>query len=134
MGRPCISLDNQHLLTHCRYDPPPGQRLSRYLTCALIRYLFSNASRYLITSFHTLPPANRALTEVFPPLIKQKLMEYQPTTGDHALVYLRGDNLARLIKQLKQSRRTFLIYGLGEQPSNGNLFLRKPQRISSFMI
>jgi len=125
MGRPCVSIDNQHLLTHCRYDPPPGQRLSRYLTCALIRYLFSNASRYLVTSFHSLPPINRALTEVFPPLIKQKLQEYQPTTGDHALVYLRGDNLARLIKQLKQSKRTFLIYGLGEKPPNGNLFFKK---------
>jgi uncharacterized protein (TIGR00661 family) len=125
MGRPCVSLDNQHLLTHCRYDPPPGQRLNRYLTCALIRYLFSNASRYLVTSFHALPPANRALTEVFPPLIKQKLLQYQPTTGDHALVYLRGDNLARLIKQLEQSKRTFVIYGLGEKPPNGNLLFKK---------
>ena len=125
MGRPCISLDNQHLLTHCRYNPPPGQWFNRYLTCALIRYLFSNASRYLVTSFHALPPANRALTEVFPPLIKQKLQGYQPSLGDHALVYLRGDNLARLIKQLKQSRRPFLIYGLGEKPPNGNLLFKK---------
>jgi uncharacterized protein (TIGR00661 family) len=125
MGRPCVSIDNQHLLTHCRYDPPSGQRLSRFLTCALIHYLFSNASRYLVTSFHSLPPVNRALTEVFPPLIKQKLQEYQPTIGDHALVYLRGDNLARLIKQLKQSQRTFVIYGLGEKPPNGNLVFKK---------
>jgi uncharacterized protein (TIGR00661 family) len=125
MGRPCVSLDNQHLLTHCRYDPPPGQRLNRYLTCALIRYLFSNASRYLVTSFHTLPPANRTLTEVFPPLIKQKLREYQPSPGDHAIVYLRGDNLARLIKQLKQSKRTFVVYGLGEKPPDGNLIFKK---------
>jgi uncharacterized protein (TIGR00661 family) len=125
MGRPCVSLDNQHLLTHCRYTPPPGQWFNRYLTCSLIRYLFSNASRYLITSFHFLPPVNRALTEVFPPLIKQKLQAYQPTTGEHALVYLRGDNLARLIKQLKQSKRTFLIYGLGEKPADGNLLFKK---------
>jgi len=125
MGRPCVSLDNQHLLTHCCYDPPPGQRLNRYLTCALIRYLFSNASRYLVTSFHTLPPANRTLTEVFPPLIKQKLQEYQPITGDHALVYLRGNHSVRLIKQLKQSRRQFLIYGWGEKPPDGNLLFKK---------
>jgi len=125
MGRPCISIDNQHLLTHCLYDPPPGQRLNRYLTCALIRYLFSNASRYLVTSFHTLPPANRALTEVFPPLIKQKLQEYQPRVGDHALVYLRGNHFVRLIKQLKQSRRQFFIYGWGENPPDGNLRFKK---------
>jgi uncharacterized protein (TIGR00661 family) len=125
MGRPCVSIDNQHLLTHCRYDPPPGQRLNRHLTCALIRYLFSNASRYLITSFHSLPPANRALTEVFPPLIKQKLQGYQPAAGDHALVYLRGNHFTRLIKQLKESRRKFVIYGWGEKPPDGNLLFKK---------
>jgi len=91
----------------------------------LIRYLFSNASRYLVTSFHTLPPANRALTEVFPPLIKQKLQEYQPRVGDHALVYLRGNHFVRLIKQLKQSRRQFFIYGWGENPPDGNLRFKK---------
>jgi uncharacterized protein (TIGR00661 family) len=125
MGRPCVSLDNQHLLTHCRYNPPPGQQVNRYLTCALIRYLFSNASRYLVTSFHTLPPANPALTEVFPPLINQKLQEYPPITGDHALVYLRGNNATRLIKQLKASRRQFVIYGWGERPPDGNLLFKK---------
>ena len=125
LGRPCVSLDNQHLLTQCRYDPPPGQRFNRYLTCSLIRYLFSNASHYLVTSFHYLPPVDRFLTEVFPPLIKQKLQECRPYAGEHALVYLRGDNLARLIKQLKQSQRTFLIYGLGEKPRDGNLLFKK---------
>ncbi len=125
MGLPCVSLDNQHLLTHCRYHPPPGQRLNRYLTCSLIRYLFSNANRYLVTSFHYLPPANRALTEVYPPLVKQKLTAYQAHPGEHALVYLRGDNLARLSKQLKRSQRPFLIYGLGEKPRDGNLFFKK---------
>ena len=125
MGRPCVSLDNQHLLTHCLYKPPPGQHLSRYLTCSLIRYLFSDASLYLVTSFLALPPANRALTEVFPPLIKQKLQEYQPTEGEHALVYLRGNNCALLIERLKRSKRQFVIYGLGAKPPDGNLLFKK---------
>ncbi len=79
MGRPCVSLDNQHLLTECRYNPPAGQRLSRYLTCFLIRYLFSGASRYLITSFHRLPPADPAMIEVFPPLIKPQVKDLTPS-------------------------------------------------------
>ena len=41
LGRPCVSLDNQHLLTHCRYEPPPGHRLSRLMTLLLIRTLYS---------------------------------------------------------------------------------------------
>ena len=40
MGRPCVSLGNEHLFTQCVYDPPPGQRLSRNLTCFSVRHLF----------------------------------------------------------------------------------------------
>ena len=125
MGRPCVSLDNQHLLTHCRYHPPPGQHFNRYFTWLLIRYLYSSASLYMITSFHSLPPVNRHLTEVFPPLIRLKLQEYQPAEGEHALVYLRGNDFTELIKQLKAVRRKFIIYGLGENSPDGNLLFKK---------
>lgn len=125
MGRPCVSLDNQHLLTQCRYHPPQGQALSRYLTCFLIRYLYSGASRYLITSFHQLPPMNPAIIELFPPLIKPKVKELKPTTSDYALVYLRGNDFAGFTKRLKTSRRKFVIYGLGEKPPQGNLLFKK---------
>jgi len=124
MGRPCVSLDNQHLLTECRYEPPPGQCLSRYLTCFLIRYLYSGASHYLITSFHRLPPADPDLIEVFPPLIKQKVKDLTPSINEHVLVYLRGNNFAELIKQLQESRRKFVIYGLGKRPPQGNLIFK----------
>ncbi len=125
MGRPCVSLDNQHLLTHCRYKPPPGQKLSRFATCFLIRYLYSGAGRFLITSFHHLPPADPACIEVFPPLIKPKVQKLEPTPGEHVLVYLRGGNSAGLVDRLKKSRRRFHIYGLGKRPSHGNLVFKK---------
>jgi uncharacterized protein (TIGR00661 family) len=123
MGRPCISLDNQHLLTNCLYDPPPGERLNRYLTCFFIRRLV--ASRYLITSFLPLPPADRTRTEVFPPLIKPKVMDLQPTTGDYAIVYLRGYNYGMSMKLLSRMGRKFVIYGQGERPDEGMLHFKK---------
>lgn len=125
LGRPCVSLGNEHLFTQCVYDPPPGQRLSRYLTCFSVRHLFSAASHYLIPSFHTLPPMDRARTEVLPPLIKPTVLNYQPTQGDHALIYLRGYNYNKLIKLLMRKKRKFVIYGLGERPPQGNLYFKK---------
>ncbi len=125
LGRPCVSLGNEHLLTQCLYDPPPGQRLSRHLTCFSIRHLFSAASHYLIPSFHPLPPVDQAKTEIFPPLIKPKVMEYQPTESDHALVYLREYSFDKLVRLLKGRKRKFVIYGLGEKPPQGNLQFRK---------
>ncbi len=124
MRRPCVSLDNQHLLTRCRYNSPPGQQLSRFLTCLLIRYLYSGASRYLITSFHQLPPADPDTIEVFPPLIKPKVQKLAPTLGDHVLVYLRGNDFGELIERLKEDNRKFVIYGLGKRPARGNLVFK----------
>lgn len=125
LGRPCVSLGNEHLLTQCIYEPPPEQRLSRYITSFFIRYLFSASSHYLIPSFHPLPPIDQSKTEVFPPLIKPKVMEYQPSEGDYALVYLRGYYLDKLIKLLKGRKRKFVIYGMGEKPPEGNLQFKK---------
>jgi uncharacterized protein (TIGR00661 family) len=125
MGRPCIGLGNLHLLTQCAYDPPPGQRLSRLITCSSIRWLFSGADRYLMPSFHALPPLNGGRAEVFPPLIKPNIRDYRPTAGDNVLVYLRGYHLENLIKLLKGRKRRYLIYGMGEKPSQGNLCFKK---------
>lgn len=125
MGRPCVSLGNEHLFTQCVYDPPPGQRLSRNLTCLSVRHLFSAASHYLIPSFHPLPPVDRTRTEVFPPLIKPRVLEYQPTQGEHGLIYLRGYDYDKLIKLLRGRKRKFIIYGLGERPPQGNLYFKK---------
>jgi uncharacterized protein (TIGR00661 family) len=125
MGRPCVSLGNEHLFTQCVYDPPPGQRLSRNLTCLSVRHLFSAASHFLIPSFHPLPPVDRTRTEVFPPLIKPKVLEYQPTPGEHGLIYLRGYNYDKLIKLLGGKNRKFIIYGLGDRPPQGNLIFKK---------
>lgn len=124
LQRPCVSLDNQHLLTHCRYYPPPGHFLNRYLTRFFINYLYSFASLYLIPSFYPFPPLDRAKTEVFPPLIKPKLREYQPSESDHVLVYSRGNSFSDLIKMLSKSKRKFVIYGLGDKPPAGNLHFK----------
>ncbi|MHB8123073.1 MAG: glycosyltransferase family protein [Desulfuromonadaceae bacterium] len=125
LQRPCVSLDNQHLLTHCHYYPPPGHFLNRFLTRFFIKHFFSFASLYLITSFHAFPPLDRTKTEVFPPLIKPKLREYQPSESDHVLVYSRGNSFYDLIKMLRKSKRKFVIYGLGERPPTENLFFKK---------
>jgi len=125
LGRPCVSLGNEHLMTQCTYDIPPGQRLSRYLTCFCIRFLFSAADRFLIPAFHPLPPIDQTKTEVFPPLIKPIVMQHRPTEGDHAVVYVRGYDLNKLIKLLRGRRRKFVIYGMGERPPEGNLQFKK---------
>jgi len=120
-GRPSVSLAGEHILTQCIYDPPSGQLLSRHLTCSSIRFLFSAVDRFLIPSFHPVLPVDASKAEVFPPLIKPKVMEYRSTEGDKVLVYLRGFYLNKLIKLLRGRKRQYIIYGMGEKPPQRNL-------------
>jgi uncharacterized protein (TIGR00661 family) len=121
LGRPWVSLDNQHLLTHCRYPIPPGHRTSRLLTLLLIRTLYAGASRTLITFFDDVPPKDGGTTRVFPPVVRRAVRELAASQGDHGLVYLRGGAPRGLLDALVRHKRPFVIYGLGARPPAGAL-------------
>jgi uncharacterized protein (TIGR00661 family) len=123
-GRPCVSLDHQHVLTHTRYEPPSEQRWSRFMTCGTIRTLYSNCSQFIIISFFQPPPKNPATTEVLPPLIRREVREQKPTEGDHVLVYQTSPTFQRLFPVLERVGSRFLIYGFGEQPRRNNLVFK----------
>jgi len=124
LGRPCVSLDHQHILTHCIYSVPPSQRLSRFMTCFVVRRFYSYASRFLITSFYDLPPQDPRTTVVLPPLIRNEVAGQQPLQGEHVLVYQTSPTFRRLLPVLEETRRRFVIYGLGEERSRKNLVFK----------
>lgn len=121
LGRACVSLDHQHALTHCRYDPPPGQGLNRIMTCSAIRYLYSSANRFLVVSFFALPSADPSKTEVFPAIVRPVVEQLSPTRGDYGLVYLADRSFHGLLPILEGRSRKFVIYGIGEHPARTNL-------------
>jgi uncharacterized protein (TIGR00661 family) len=125
-GRPCISLDHQHILTHCNYDTPSRERLNRFLTCFSIRRLYSEADRFVIISFFDLPPSNPVTTEVLPPVLRLAVKEHAPSEGDHVLVYVTGKTFERLLSFLERVSRKFIVYGFGERPERGNLVFKAP--------
>lgn len=121
LKRPCISVDNQHFLTHCRYGPPPGKRMSRFMTLLVIRSLYSAASHYLVSSFYAAPPKDGKRTQVLPPVIRRVVRSVSPSLGEHGMIYLRGGVPAQLLEALTRLRRRFMIYGMGERPPEQNL-------------
>jgi uncharacterized protein (TIGR00661 family) len=126
IGRPCISLDHQHILTHCNYEIPPKERLSRFLTCFSIRRLYSAADRFIIISFFDLPPSNSAITEVLPPVLRLAVKDHIPSDGDHVLVYVTGRTFETLLSFLERVDRKFIVYGFGKRPAKGNLVFKAP--------
>ncbi len=125
-GRPCISIDHQHVITQCLYDPPRQQQLSRLLTGSVIRGLYSKADYYLIISFFHLPPRDPRRAEVLPSVVKRSVTELSPSRGEHVLVYQTSPTFHRLLPVLEQIDRPFYIYGLGEASPRKNLIFKKP--------
>jgi len=126
LGRMCVSLDHQHVVTHCLYDPPGQQRLSGLMTSQVIRRLYSRAGRYLIISFFQLPPATSESTEVFPPILRRSILRHRPTEDEHVVVYQTSPTFHRLFPILEQMGDRFFIYGFGEKPAWKNLVFKGP--------
>ena len=120
-GVPCVSLDNQHLLTHCRVPRPPGQRINRLATCWSIRHLFSAADRFLVSSFYQPPAGEGDSAEWFPPILPHDLEGLAPAPGEYAVVYMRGASPEDMKQLLRGRKREYRIYGLGEHPAEDNL-------------
>ncbi len=132
MGLPCLSLDHQHVLTHCAYVPPPSQQLNRMLTCIPIMRLYSNATKYMVSSFYELPPKNQLSTEVVPPILRKDVRDFAPLSGDHVLVYSSAGAYKVLLPYLEKLHRPCHIYGYGDITNRGNLVF-KPRSVHGFL-
>lgn len=128
LSRPCVSLDHQHVITHCTYQPPRGYRLSRAMTSFAIRKLYSHASLFLITSFFAPPPTDPSTTWIFPPVIGSDVTELIPSNGEHILVYQTSPTFHRLFPVLQEIPGRFVIYGHGKRPEKGNLRFKPTSR------
>lgn len=125
LGRLCASLDHQHVLTHCVREKIAGQDLNRLLTSSSVRFLFSFADRFLISSFYRLPTVDDR-TEVFPPVLRRAVMNHQATDGEHILIYLIPGTLSLLLPLLRADKRRFIVYGANdEKQAEGNILFRK---------
>ena len=127
-GRPCISLDHQHVLTRTRHEPPPGQRLNRIITETCIRVVSAPVSRHFITSFHRPPVKDSGRDELFGTLVRNDVLPLIPRIDGHAVVYIRGGNPDTLLRVLGGRRREYRVYGFGARPGQGNVRFRPASR------
>jgi len=125
VGRPSVSLDHQHILSLCDWPPPRGNSLNRFFTCFSVRYLYSASDRFLISSFFHAEPKDPTRIEVLPPVVRSSISNYQASEGEHVLVYVKANILARLIPLLETRKGRFIIYGMGDRPAKANLVFKR---------
>jgi len=120
-GIPYVSLDNQHLLTHCRLDRPHGfwaDLLSAYL---VIRLYYGGAKRYLITSFIDAPIRFQPATLVGP-ILRPQVYEKQKRDGDFLVAYnTGGDNRGTRSELERFNRMPVRAYGFNRVGNGGNV-------------
>lgn len=119
-GVPYISLDNQHLLTHCDLEHPQRFRrdlINAYLT---IRMYYGGAKRYLITTFVNAPIRYQPAT-IINPVLRPRIYQMTPREGNYLLAYkgAGGENRAMQEVLAGYTRMPIRAYGFGVLGQHG---------------
>jgi uncharacterized protein (TIGR00661 family) len=121
---PVISIDNQHCLTNADVSYPKQYRRDAAAAKLVTRLMTPHANAYLVISFFTAPVRKRN-TFLFPPLLRNEILQATPTQGEHVLVYVTSPAPA-LAKLLSSVRCSFIAYGFGREGKEGNIVYKKP--------
>jgi uncharacterized protein (TIGR00661 family) len=119
-----ISIDNQHLLTNAAVSYPRQFRRDAAAAKLVTRMMTPHANAYLVISFFTAPVKKRN-TFLFPPLLRQEILDANATQGEHILVYVTSPAPA-LARLLTSVRGRFIAYGFGREGQEGNILYKKP--------
>src|SRR5262249_43274370 len=84
---PVISIDNQHCLTNADVSYPSQYRRDAAVAKLVTRMMVPRAEAYLATSFF-IPKVKKAKTFLFPPILREQILNARPTSGTHVLVYV----------------------------------------------
>ena len=121
---PVISIDNQHCLTNAVVSYPKQYRRDAAAAKIVTKLMTPRANAYLVISFFTAPIRKRN-TFLFPPLLRQQILDATPTETEHVLVYVTSPAPA-LAKLLGSVRCRFAAYGFGREGTDGNIEFKKP--------
>ncbi|MCZ3366900.1 MJ1255/VC2487 family glycosyltransferase [Methanobacterium veterum] len=125
LGIPLISLDNIHVITQCKLDLPERYLSEKIVAGGVIRLFINRPKCYLITTFFYPEIKNKEKVELFPPVLREEILNLNPVNGNHVLVYQTSDSNLELISTLKSINEEFVIYGFNMEKEDGNLHFRK---------
>ena len=123
-GLPVISIDNQHCLTNAVVSYPRKYRRDAAAAKLVTRLMTPRAHAYLVISFFTAPVRKRN-TFLFPPVLRQEILDATAVEGDHILVYVTSPAPA-LAKLLGSVRGRFVAYGFAREGQEGNILYKRP--------
>lgn len=130
-GRPLISLDNQHRIRYMSFPCPRTFARDRFMTRTVIQAMIPTPDVALVTTFYFGETRNDR-TFLFPPILRDIVLEQTPTRGEHILVYHTRpyDSFIAHLKDFPNER--FIVYGYNRDGEDGPLQF-KPFSVDGFM-
>jgi uncharacterized protein (TIGR00661 family) len=122
---PIVSVDNMQVISRCHLEVDiPQDLMGSYRTAkTLVRSKLPRCAAYLITSFF-FPEPDRPRTTLFPPILRELVLDAKRSRGDHVLVYQTSDSFTELVPTLQRLPGKFFVYGLNRDEQLGNVQLK----------
>lgn len=127
---PVLSIDNQHRITRSAIDYPPKYESDALSAKAVIEIMTPQCDKYMITNFFD-APTTRPRTSIFPPILRQEILDAKPTDGEHVLVYMTSA-LKFLPDVLEKIDQQFIVYGVMDGQDRPNVKF-KPHSTEGFI-
>lgn len=123
---PFVSVDNQHLITHCDYEPPTATFMDRMNAYMTVRLYYGGARKYLIPTFIKAPIRFQP-AELVDPILRPPVYDLPSDHGDFLLAYkgAGGENEAMRQTIESYSRMPIRAYGFGVEGTRGSVTFKK---------
>ncbi len=116
LGKPCVSIDNQHRFCHPLGSEFPARlRIYSRLAGAFVRRWIKRPQQCIVAVFHDCP-ASRHYQRVGV-LLRDRVARLQPASGQHVLLYGRGGLGRRLVEVASTVDSQFVAYGCAGPPA-----------------
>jgi len=124
---PLITIDNQHRMRYMDFPCPLEWKAEALFIENLIRVMIPRPCISLVTTFYFGEILNNR-SYLFPPILRQSVIEAEPSVGDYLLVYATQE-YDSLIKHLKTFKREhFIVYGFNTDKIEENLTFKSFSR------
>ncbi len=123
---PYISIDHEHLLTHCKLEHNFKDLFSRLTAQIVTKCYYIQARKYMVLNFFKVPTKSRS-TLVVPPVLRPEVIKQTPTRGKHIVFYSTDATVKEKLKKILGNfpRQQFVIYGFNQQSEEGNCSFKK---------
>lgn len=122
---PMISIDNMHVLTHCKIEVPKHYTREKLKAQGVVRLFIMRPQKYLITSYFYPEIKNEDKVSIYPPILRDEILNLEPYAGNNVLVYQTSTSNLKLLKILKDIDEKFVIYGFDSEGTDKNITFRK---------